>query len=222
MTNIFLIETVRDGLRIIKSYLSDNNLNYMEFSSVNDAIKTNEVPMLIILLVNKNLENFKKDAETLKNSPAFSRIPRIFILPFEISGMTTNSEIIYGEPSFQIPVDKLKFLSTVSRFLKRSPRRVFRILITILAEGSNIRYSGISIDFSETGMAFECNADFPGGHKVKINFVNPRNRKRFLLQAEIVRKASTQPGGSAFYGVKFRDMTDSDIKELMGFITGES
>lgn len=222
MENIFLIETFPDGLKTIKSYFSDINANYSEFISVNDAMESGEMPALVVLLVNKNFKNFSKDIDSLENNPSFSRIPRIFILPVEMSGMMPNPEIIDGQSSFQIPVNKLKFFSTVSKFLKRSSRRVFRIIITIKPEGSNIRYSGISMDFSETGMAFECISDFPIGHKIRVNFVNPRNRKRFLLKAEIVRRASTQPGSTTFYGVMFSEMTEQDIKELMNFITGES
>lgn len=222
MKKIFLIGTFPDGLKTIRSYLSDINVNYLEFSSVRDAIESGRMPSLVVLLADKNVGNFNKDVDSLKNNPSFSRIPRIYIFPLQMSGMQPDSRIIDGQSSFQMPVDKLKFLSSVSSFLKRPPRRVFRILITIMPKGSNLRYSGVSMDFSETGMAFESVSDFLKGDKIKINFVNPRNRKRFLLDAEVIRKASTQPGSTTFYGVMFIDMTNKDAKELMDFISGGS
>lgn len=221
MKKIFLIGTFPDGLKTIRSYLSDINVNYLEFSSVRDAVESGRVPSLVVLLADKIVENFNKDVDSLKNNPSFSRIPRIYIFPLQMSGILPDSRIIDGQSSFQMPVDKLKFLSSVSTFLKRPPRRVFRILITIIPKESNLRYSGISMDFSETGMAFESISDFLKGDKIKINFVNPRNRKRFLLNAEVIRKASTQPGSTTFYGVMFIDMTNKDAKELMDFISGE-
>ena len=220
MKNIFLIGAFPDGLKTTRSYLSEINLNYSEFSSVKDAVESGRVPSLIVLLADKNMKNFDEDVDSLKNSPSFSRIPRIYIFPFEMPGVLPAPGIIDGQSSFQMPVDKLKFLSSVSTFLKRPPRRVFRILITVIPDGSNLRYSGVSMDFSETGMAFESVSDFHVGDKININFVNPRNRKRFLLKAEIIRKASTQPGSNTFYGVMFSEMTDKDAKELMSFLSG--
>jgi len=92
--------------------------------------------------------------------------------------------------------------------------------VTLQVEGSNIRYSGVSIDFSETGMAFESAADLQPDTLLSVQFVNPRNRKRFSLKGTIIRRSGS--GSTIFYGLKFIDMTELDVRELMDFITGES
>ncbi len=135
--------------------------------------------------------------------------------------MSQTPELIDGQSSFYMPVDKLKFISVVAKCLERSPRRIFRILVTVQPENSNLRYSGTSIDFSETGMAFECTSDFDLGQKIIVNFVHPRTRRRFILNSVIARRASTQPGFTSFYGVMFSEMLGQDVEELMKFITGE-
>lgn len=78
------------------------------------------------------------------------------------------------------------------------------------------------MDFSKTGMAFECAADLAVGSGLTVNFVDPKNRKRFSLKAGIVRKAPTQSELTTFYGVKFINIEDQDIKDLMDFITGKN
>jgi len=221
MKKVFLIEKSPDTFNTIRSCLEENQVFYSQFKSLDEALKSGEVPSLIVLFVNKNSGDINKEAEALKNNPSFSRIPRIFILPFDMIGIIPHNEIISGQSLFQVPVDKLKFLSTVSKFLKRSPRRVFRIVISVQPEESNLRYSGISIDFSETGVAFESSSDLPVRQKISLSFVNPKNRKRLLFKGEIARKASTQPGGTAFYGIELKEMSDKNKKDFINFLTGE-
>ena len=88
--------------------------------------------------------------------------------------------------------------------------------------GSNLRYSGISIDISESGMAFECVAEFQAGEQLLIRFVNPRSRSRFSLKAEVIRRTSTPAGSSIFSGVTFKQMSPDAIRELDHFISGGS
>ena len=222
MKKIHVIETVKDGLRTLKPYLSDAHMPYSEYSSVNDSINSGEVPALLIVLADKNSELFKRDMECIKNNSSFSMVPRMFILPFHIKGFYPNEEIIDYQVSFQLPVEKTRFISALSKLLRRSPRRVFRILISVQTEESNIRYAGVSVDFSESGIAFESSAEFSNGQPLTINFVNPKNRKRFSLKAEVIRRASTQPGGTSFYGVKFSEMSEKDLHELKNFLLGEA
>jgi hypothetical protein len=221
MKNIFVIEPFADGLKTVKAYLSENNYQYSEFGSLDKALKSGEVPALLVLLADRVHESFLNDISLLKQHAPFSKVPRIFILPYATARMTQHPDLVDGQSSFRLPVEKLRFLSVVAKCLDRSPRRVFRIIITIQQHGSNIRYSGISIDFSETGMAFESTGDFAVGQEVTVNFVNPRTRKRFVQQSTVARRASTQPGGSSFYGVMFQEMAEQNVNDLMKFISGE-
>lgn len=221
MLDIFLVESIPDALKTVKYYLSDSHYTLTVFGSLAEAAESPKAPALVILLADKDAEQFNKDINVLKHHTVFSKVPRIIILPHKASYLTEHPELLDDQPSFQLPVDKLLFLSVVSKCLKRSPRRVFRILITVQPEGSNIRYSGLSVDFSETGMAFESTADIPTRQRVKVNYVNPRNRRRFDLSANIARKAATQPGGSVFYGIKFLEMNEEDMKDMLEFISGE-
>lgn len=221
MKKIHIIESVKDGLRTVKPHLAEAHLPYSEYGSVNDSINSGEVPALLMVLADKNLERFNRDVESIKNNPSFSMIPRMFILPFNIVGLYPNEEIVDYQASFQLPVDKFRFIATVSKLMRRVPRRVFRILISLQTEEGNVRYTGVSVDFSETGIAFESSAAFENGQILSVNFVNPKNRKRFSLKVEVVRKASTQPGGTSFYGVKFRDMTEQSRQEVKNFLLGE-
>ncbi len=221
MKNIFLIETFPDGLKTIKSYLSDRNAKYTDFSSVKDAITSGVVPSMIILLANNNFEFFSKDIETVRKNLYFAKIPRIYLLPPRMSINRSSHKIIEGEFEFYLPVEKSMFISTVAECLHIPHRRVSRIIITIQSVESNLIYSGVSLDFSETGMGFECSFDSSQGHKINVSFVNPKSRNRCVLKAEIVRKISNKTGSTHFYGAKFIELSEQDNKELMSFIAGE-
>ncbi|GAB4489280.1 MAG: hypothetical protein OHK006_20750 [Thermodesulfovibrionales bacterium] len=222
MNKVFVIEKSPDTFNSVKSYLAENELPYQVFGSANAALLAQEVPSLIVLFTLANYQEIRKDLSTLKGSPALVRVPKILILPFNAEEFEPDIEALDVQSCFRIPVDKLKFLSAVSLVTKRAPRRVFRILISILAEGSNLRYSGLSIDFSQTGMAFECASELAVGSRITVQFVNPRNRRRFNLKAEIVRRVAVPTGGASFYGVMFTDMTENDISEMIGFISGSN
>jgi hypothetical protein len=222
MKNIFLIERSPDVFHTVEYYLKEGSLSYTSFQTPDEAVMAEGLPALIILFGSNNLQEIRDDVGILKNNPAFARIPKMLILPFESSITEAQCKPLDVQAILSIPVQKLQFQTLVSKFLNRAPRRVFRILVSIQQDGSNVRYSGISIDFSESGMAFECVTEFQVGENLLLSFVNPRTRSRFSLKTEVIRKTSTPTGSSVFYGVMFRQLSSKEIHELTAFITGAS
>ncbi len=222
MKKIFVIERSADVFNTVKHYLKEDNLPYISFQNVREAFVSPDLPALIILFGNDSFQEIRADIADLKDSPLFVKIPKILILPFNAAITQGECRSLDVQETFFIPVDKLKFQTAISKFLLRSPRRVFRILVNVQQDGSNLRYSGISMDFSESGMAFECVSDFTLGEKLQVSFVNPKNRSRFSLKSEVVRKTSTPTGSSVFYGVTFRQMSEKETQDLTQFITGSS
>ena len=220
MKNIFLIERSPDMFHNVEYYLKESSLSYTSFATPDEAVLCDEPPALIILFGVDNFQEITEDIGILKNNPAFARIPKMLILPFESSVTEAQCKPLDVQAIVSIPVQKLQFQTLVSKFLNRSPRRVFRILVTIQQDASKVRYSGISIDFSESGMAFECVTEFQVGEKLLVSFVNPRNRSRFSLKAEVARRTSTPTGSSIFYGVMFRHLSSKESHDLDSFISG--
>ena len=222
MKTIFLILRSPDVFHTVEYYLKEGSLSYTSFQTPDEAVLAEGLPALIILFGSNNLQEIRDDVGILKNNPAFTRIPKMLILPFESSVTEAQCKPLDVQAILSIPVQKLQFQTLVSKFLNRAPRRVFRILVSIQQDGSNVRYSGISIDFSESGMAFECVTEFQVGENLLLSFVNPRTRSRFSLKTEVVRKTSTPTGSSVFYGVMFRQLSSKEIHELTAFISGAS
>jgi len=222
MKTIFLIERSPDVFHTVEYYIKEGGLSYTSFRAPDEAVMAEGLPALIILFGSNNLQEIRDDIGILKNNPAFARIHKMLILPFTSSVTEAQCKPLDVQAILSIPVQKLQFQTLVSKFLNRAPRRVFRILVSIQQDGSNVRYSGISIDFSESGMAFECVTEFQVGEYLLLSFVNPRTRSRFSLKTEVVRKTSTPTGSSVFYGVMFRQLSSKEIRELNAFITGAS
>ncbi|MDP2156247.1 MAG: PilZ domain-containing protein [Nitrospirota bacterium] len=220
MKKVFVIERSADVFNTVKHYLKEENLPYISFQNVREALVSPDLPALIVLFGNDSFQAIREDIANLKDNPLFVKIPKVLILPFNAAITPGECKSLDVQESFFIPVEKLKFQTAVSKFLLRSPRRVFRILVNVQQDGSNLRYSGISMDFSESGMAFECVSDFPIGEKLMVSFVNPKNRNRFSLKSEIVRRTSTPTGSSVFYGVMFMQMSEKDIQDITQFISG--
>lgn len=221
MNKVFLIEKAPDMLGAVRNHLAGGSIPFSQFTSVNAAVMCQETPSLIVLFTKPDPVALKRDLASLKSSPIISRTPKILVLPFESGDFNLDPTQFDIQYVFKTPVEKQPFLNAVSVLTKRAPRRVFKILISVHPEDSNIRYSGVSIDFSETGMAFECTADFVTKQRVSIHFVNPRTRKRFMLKSEIVRKVASPMGDAIFYGVMFSDMSQDDIKDLISFVSGQ-
>ena len=220
MKKICLIETSTVGLRIIKSYLSEMNAQCELFSSVKDVVKTNTEFDLVVLLAQQNSEFLREDLDTLQNAPSFTKIPRIILLPGELPKDIQIAEISELQTSFRMSPDKLQFLTTAAKLLNIPPRRVMQIIVTVQPEGSKVRYMGVSVDFSENGMAFECDGEFATAQNISVSFVNPAIKQRMLLPARIVRKAPSKQGNKIFYGVMFHSLTAQDAKDLIRFVTG--
>jgi hypothetical protein len=222
MKKVFVIERSADVFNTVKYYLKEDNLSYIAFENVREALVSPDLPALIILFGNDSFQEIRADIADLKDNPLFVKIPKLLILPFNATITQGECRSLDVQETFFIPVEKLKFQTALSKFLLRSPRRVFRILVNVQQDGSNLRYSAISMDFSDSGMAFECVSDFPLGEKLQVSFVNPKNRSRFSLKSEVVRKTSTPTGSSVFYGVTFRQLSEKETQDLTQFITGSS
>lgn len=220
MKKIFVIERSADVFNTVKHYLKEDNLLYISFENVREALLSPDMPALIVLFGSDSFQEIRADIADLKDNPSFVKVPKILILPFNATITQGECRSLDVQETFFIPVEKLKFQTAISKFLLRSPRRVFRILVNVQQDGSNLRYSGISMDFSESGMAFECVSDFPVGEKLQVSFVNPKNRSRFSLKSEVVRKTSTPTGSSVFYGVTFRQLSEKEAQDLTQFISG--
>jgi len=228
MKKVFVIErfedvftTVRHYLfNTVKHYLNKDSLPYISFQNVREALLSPDLPSLIILFGNDSFREIRMDIADLKDNPLFVNIPKILILPFNTTVTREECRSLDLQATFFIPVENLKFQTALSNFLLRSPRRVFRIVVNVQPDGSNLRYSGISTDVSESGMAFKCVSDFPIGEKLQVSFVKPKNRSRLSLKSEVVRKTSTPTGGSVFYGVTFRQVSEKETRDITHFITG--
>ncbi len=198
----------------------DKGSQCVTFGSVADALKAKDEPDVIVLYANGR--HYANDLSSLKISPSFSKVPLISILPPEVPELPARGDGADGEIVFRTPVDRGAFVAKVMSLQRRSLRRVFEILVNIRPDGSNIKYTGKSLDFSKTGMAFECSAEFLMKQKVGISFVDPKSRKRLMLDAEIIRRQPKLASGSSLYGVKFLDIPEEDINSLMNFISGNT
>lgn len=216
---IFLIETFPGGLKEIRSYFAEMGTPCRGYSSVGDVLKSKEEPTLILLLADR--KTYKSDLVSLKIHPDFAKVPRVSIFPPDAVEVPESGGPD-GETVFQMPVDRATFLARVADMQKRPLRRVFEIVVNLRPEGTNIKYSGKSLDFSRSGMALECSADFSTGHRLTVSFVDPRSRKRFVLDAEVVRKQIKLISGSAIYGIRFLNIGEQDVNDLMNFIAGKS
>lgn len=221
MKRFHLIETTPNGLRTVKTFFEAMNADYRVFSSVDDALNSGKVPDMVVLLAQKVEGDYRKDVDMLLSDRVYGKVPRVAVLPISLSMKRKTAAVIEGEAEFPLPVDKLKFLSSVAKCLDIPQRRTFQIIISIVVPDSNLQYSGMSIDFSETGMGFESRADFSVGQSVKTSFVDPRTKTRLLLQGEIARKVPTASADKFLYGIRFVDMQTQDSEELRRFITGQ-
>ncbi|MEJ2697596.1 MAG: PilZ domain-containing protein [Candidatus Sulfobium sp.] len=210
MKKVCLIEPVPDCLKTVKSYLSDINANYSVFQNFGDMSKSGVKPDLLIVFASR------EHAGIIANMPDLPAVPSILI---NADDFRLDEKSRY-RPRFilRFPVTKQSFLTKAAICLGIPPRRFFSIIVTVTEEGSNIRYSGVSKDFSETGMSLEALADFPPNQALSVRFIDVRNRKKFSLNAEVARK--TEIGkGMFFYGLKFKDLTQDDADSLKVFIS---
>jgi len=218
MELFFLIEPSPGGLKEIRSILAERGSRCQVFNSVGEALKSRESATIVVLLADRR--NYRSDLISLKIHPSTARVPRISVFP-EGAFRDGEEPDPGGETIFRLPVDREVFLDRVASMQKRSMRRVFEIVVNIKPASGNIKYVGKSLDFSRSGMAFECGADFSSGERLSVSFVDPRNRKRFLLGAEVVRKQVKLVSGTALYGVRFVEIGEQDVSDLMNFIGGK-
>ena len=219
---VVLIDPSGSGLRPIKPHLLDINTESHEFSSVEDAEQGVTSPDLLIIYTGNGASPVGKSLQSLRESVTLSSVPRVFIGSPEFMKALPDLSGLKSEKVLPLFGDKLIFLSTLADIMKIPHRRLFKILIGLRPEDSAVNYSGISIDFSESGMAFESAKEFPEGKVVQITFINPKNRKRFKLLAEIVRVRSNVSGTQFFHGARFVSMSKEEKENLRSFVTGEA
>lgn len=213
-----LIETTPNGLRAARSFLQEMNAESRTFASVREALAANEVPDMVVFLAPKDEAQYKADMKELSGTSWYGSVPRINVLPLALALHRRTAVMISGEKEFTLPLDKQKFLAEVTRCLHIPQRRTFQIIVSIQVPDSNIQFSGVSLDFSETGMGFESRAAFSVHQQMRISFVNPKTKARLRLQAEVARKAPAATADNFVYGVRFADLSRRDSDELKKFI----
>jgi hypothetical protein len=218
MGKIHIIEPISNGLQAAKGYLSEINARYLVFEST-DACLAEEPGDLVIILADKDIGFYAKDIEKLKKSRSHRGMKRLCVLPFELSMKRTRKQIIDGEFEHPMPLDRERFLLSVGNCLNIPQRRTFKTIVMIQPEAGGIRYSGNSVDFSETGMSFECNTNFPVNQPLTVSFGKPTGG-RMQLKAVVVRNNPSHSGTSYFHGVKFIDISDEQRSELRIFVSG--
>jgi len=221
MKHFHLIETTPNGLRTVKTYFEDMNADYRVFCSVEEALNSAKVPDMVVLLAQKEEGDYRKDISMLLSDRVYGKVPRVAVLPLSLSMKRKTTVVIEGEAEFPLPVDKHKFLTVVAKCLDIPQRRACQIIITIVTPDSNLQYSGMSMDFSETGMGFESRADFSVGQCVKASFVNPGTKNRLSLQGEVARKVPAASADKFLYGIRFIDMQLQDSEELRRLIANQ-
>ena len=221
MKHFHLIETIPNGLRTVMTYFEAMNADYKVFSSVDEALHSAKVPDMVVLLAQKEEGDYRRDVSMLLQDRVYGKVPRVTVLPLSLSMKRKTTSVIEGEAEFPLPVDKQKFLSAVAKCLDIPQRRACQIIITIVTPDSNLQYSGMSMDFSETGMGFESRADFSLGQLVKTSFVNPGTKNRLSLQGEVARKVPVAAADKYLYGIRFIDMQPQDSEELRRLITNQ-
>ncbi len=219
MQKIFFIEQEGEELNPIMAYLADV-ARCAGFCSVMEAIKADGPPDLILLAADGDPENLKRDLTYLRGNSFYAKIPRMVFLPAKVPSASLKSSRLESETVLRLPVDKSEVLSKIAGIQKRAHRRLYEILIGVQPEGDGRKYFGKSLDFSETGIAFECNEKIAEGRRVIITFVAPKTRRRFILEGAVVRMTTDHPGALYAYGATFRNMTAEDKSDLMDFITG--
>jgi len=218
MSKYFLINPVGDAQTIVKSCITGIGDSYLEFNSVSEASASGESPHVVLLFASTNMANFQHEISALKMRPFFAKIARILFVPKDIAQTVLQSKALEGEMIFSLPVDKTLLTARLSVIKKRAHRRIFEILMRIQPSGSNLIYFGKSMDFSETGIAFQTGEAFEIGQKVVVSFVNSRDKTRFVLESEIVRK-SLLTAGASLYGARFENVLPSVLKNLIDFIS---
>jgi hypothetical protein len=213
-----LIETVPNGLRAAISFFDEMNAQSRVFASVREALAAGEVPDMVIFLAPKDEVQYKAEVNALSGDGRYGNVPRISVLPLGLALHRKTAVMISGETEFTLPLDKQEFLAKVTESLNIPQRRKFQTIISIQIPDSNIQFSGVSLDFSETGMGFESRAAFDVHQRVSISFVNPKTRVRLRLQAAVARKVPSATEDNFAYGVFFMDLSRTDADELKKFI----
>ena len=219
MGTIHLIGPNSGGLRTARGYLMETNARYADFESVDASLRV-AAPDLIILLADSDPARYAADIETLKGSRSHGSVKRLCILPFDLSMKRASKQVCDGEAELPMPLEKDKFLFSVGQCLNLPRRRTFSAIVTVQPEPGNLRFFGRSIDFSETGMSFECDTEFPINQLVKVSFGNPAMRLRLQLKAAVVRKYVSQTGKAFFHGLKYVDLTGEEKEQVLSFLSG--
>lgn len=221
MKQIFLIETVPEKLTMVREFIADINAEYKLFGSVIEALRARSTPDLVVLFSRTTLAHFLSDIDALNQSIYTARVPRIYVIPPEMEEQMPKASAVANKPLVILPVEKIEFLSTAAGLMSIPFRRKFSIIVTI-ETSRNMKYSALSIDFSESGMAFKSTDRFETGATVTVSFVNPKNRNRLSLRGKIVRTFPARSDTTACYGIQFTDLPAKEKKELLSFIMGES
>ena len=123
------------------------------------------------------------------------------------------------------PINSAVLLQEAYQLLHVTPRRSCRIPLKLKMEGTSKEkpFTGHAHNISASGMLFQSSTVFFEGDTIKCSFSLP-GPVRISTTAEIVRVTKTEKENETdtLYGVRFSDLSDTDVSALEAFVGNNS
>lgn len=123
---------------------------------------------------------------------------------------------------FTMPVDRAQFNAKIQELLNVSPRKSYRVLLSVIVEGNarGARFLYHTENISATGALIRAEDDhLARGDMISLSFYLP-DGTHIVAHGEIQRVLKQTGSFSTLYGIKFTDL-DPDVKSAIKRLAGK-
>lgn len=112
-----------------------------------------------------------------------------------------------------------KIMHATARILEVPDRHYLRILVQVQGATGQAGTFGFSNNISTTGILMETRRELQIGETLQLSFLLPGAGQMTAVSALVVRQAHSGEGGTMRFGMKFIDLTESDLETITAMLS---
>jgi CheY-like chemotaxis protein len=225
MKKILITEDVTPIISREKSFLDREGVKLLMAATNDDVMSVHRAEKANVIITTLKAPGMKSEAlcSAIRADDALRTVSIIIICPDNAADIERSAQC-KANVVLAMPVDPALLLEKVRQLLEVSWRESYRVLVSVIVEGSNrdVPFFGRSGNISSTGMLIESEKVLEKGDQLTCSFFLPGSA-RIKTIGEIVRVLK-QAGGSKTrqYGVRFSPLASEARSAIEEFVDRRS
>ena len=225
MKKVLVTDEVTSIIARENSFLDREGIQLLMVATNDDVLPVHRAEKADVIITTLHAPGMKSEqlCSAIRSDQSMRKVSMIMICPNNAVDIEKSAQC-KANAVLMMPVDPAELLEKMRQLLEISLRESYRVLVSVIIEGSNKDRSffGRSGNISATGMLIESEKVLEKGEQLKCSFFLPGSAQ-IKTNGEIVRAIKQAGGSKSFlYGLRFSQLTAEARSAIEDFVDRKS